>query len=72
MDETPEIAEFKPCQIVYPEAQMTEYVFEDCMFTAVPVVPGVYHAVDWMIGDDGRLVGIQFWAAHAPLIPRSE
>lgn len=65
-----EFGQFKPCQIINTEAGITEYVYEDAATVAVPVVEGVYRAVDWLLSMDGRrLVGIQFWSLHQPLNP---
>lgn len=63
-----EIGEFKPCQIIYKDSGITEYIFEDVAYLATPVVPGVYHTVDWLLAlDNQRLVGIQFWTVHPTL-----
>ena len=59
-------AEFKPCRIDFEESGIIQYLFEDTAYFARPVEGMPPHTVDWLIaGDDGRLVGMQFWpGAH--------
>jgi len=60
--------EFRPCVIVNEESRITEAVFEDVPYIAVPVFDGVHHYMDKHIAmDDGRLVGFAVWATRPPL-----
>ena len=54
-----EMAEFKPCVIELEG--LTMILLEDCAAVSEPVVPHVYHTVDWLKSFDGRIIGVQVW-----------